>query len=270
MLNIVADDATRLDGRISLDAICREGAQRMLAAALEAEADAYVESFVDELDEAGCRLVVRNGHARARKVTTVAGAVKIEAPRVNDQRVEPTTGQRCGFKSAIVPPWARKSPKVTEVLPLLYLHGMSTGDFAPALNGFFGSAAGLSASAVGRLMASWQDEQRAFAARSLADRDFVGTVALGANRTILHRTPATFWCANRSGRPISVGANHLFRTPPQTGRRRGRSMQQCRQEHPQSAEIPRVAAQRRRCSRQRARVAPMLPTGMSSAVPRSA
>jgi len=173
MLNIVADDATRLDGRVSLDVICREGAQRMLAAALEAEADAYIESFADELDDDGRRLVVRNGHARPRDVVTVAGAVEITAPRVNDQRVEPATGQRCGFKSSIVPPWARKSPKVTEVLPLLYLHGMSTGDFSPALEGFFGSAAGLSASAVGRLMASWQDEYRAFAARSLADRDFV-------------------------------------------------------------------------------------------------
>jgi putative transposase len=173
MLNIVADDATRMDGRISLDAICREGAQRMLAAALEAEADAYIESFAGELDDAGHRLVVRNGHARARNVVTVAGAVGVAAPRINDQRVEPATGERCGFKSAIVPPWARKSPKVTEVLPLLYLHGMSTGDFSPALEGFFGTAAGLSASAVGRLMASWQDEHRAFAKRSLADRDFV-------------------------------------------------------------------------------------------------
>ena len=173
MLNIVADEVSRTDGRLSLDEICREGAQRMLAAALEAEADAYVESFVDELDGDGRRLVVRNGHARARRVTTVAGAVEIEAPRVNDQRVDAETGQRCGFRSSIVPPWARKSPKVTEVLPLLYLHGMSTGDFAPALNGFFGTAVGLSASAVGRLMASWQDEHRAFAKRSLADRDFV-------------------------------------------------------------------------------------------------
>jgi transposase-like protein len=171
MLNIVAEDATRLDGRVSLDRICREGAQRMLAAALEAEADSYVESFAGELDDDGHRLVVRNGHARARKVVTVAGAVEITAPRVNDQRVEPSTGERCGFRSSIVPPWARKSPKVTEVLPLLYLHGLSTGDFSPALEGFFGTAAGLSASAVGRLMAGWQDEHRVFAARSLADRE---------------------------------------------------------------------------------------------------
>jgi transposase-like protein len=161
---------------LSLDEICRQGAQRMLGAALEAEAGAYVESFVDELDGDGHRLVVRNGHARARQVTTVAGAVEVTAPRVNDQRVDAESGERCGFKSSIVPPWARKSPKVTEVtevLPLLYLHGMSTGDFSPALEGFFGNAAGLSASTVGRLTESWQDEHRAFAKRSLADRDFV-------------------------------------------------------------------------------------------------
>jgi len=176
VLNVVAEDVSRTDGRLSLDEICRQGAQRMLGAALEAEAGAYVESFVDELDGDGHRLVVRNGHARARQVTTVAGAVEVTAPRVNDQRVDAESGERCGFKSSIVPPWARKSPKVTEVtevLPLLYLHGMSTGDFSPALEGFFGNAAGLSASTVGRLTESWQDEHRAFAKRSLADRDFV-------------------------------------------------------------------------------------------------
>jgi putative transposase len=159
--------------RSTLDDICREGARRMLASALELEADLYCESLADHVDDDGHRLVVRNGHARARKVTTVAGAVEVTAPRVNDQRVDPETGERQQFKSSIVPPWARKSPKVTEVLPLLYLHGLSTGDFAPALEQFFGSSAGLSASAVGRLMESWQQEARDFSKRSLADKDFV-------------------------------------------------------------------------------------------------
>jgi hypothetical protein len=141
----------------------------MLAAALEAEADAYIAELVGELDEHGRRLVTRNGHARPRSITTVAGAVDIEAPRVNDRRVDPATGAKAGFKSSTVPPWCRKSPKVVEVLPLLYLHGLSTGDFVPALEGFFGSAAGLSASVVTRLTAQWQGEHRAFMARSLSD-----------------------------------------------------------------------------------------------------
>ncbi|MDP9336203.1 MAG: IS256 family transposase [Actinomycetota bacterium] len=173
MLKVAADEAAGMDGRGSLDEICREGARRMLAAALEAEADAYVEAFADEVDDADHRLVVRNGHARPRTITTVAGAIGVEVPRVNDKRVDVESGERMGFKSAIVPPWCRKSPKVTEVLPLLYLHGMSTGDFVPALEGFFGSPAGLSASAITRLTSQWQDEHRQFSARSLKAADFV-------------------------------------------------------------------------------------------------
>lgn len=173
MSNIAELKASDAHERSTLDEICREGARRMLASALELEVDLYVEALADHVDEHGHRLVVRNGHARARKVTTVAGAVQIRAPRVNDQRIDAETGERCQFKSSIVPPWCRKSPKVTEVLPLLYLHGLSTGDFAPALEQFFGSSAGLSASAIGRLMESWQEEARQFAECSLADRDYV-------------------------------------------------------------------------------------------------
>ena len=173
MLNVVAEEAARTELGASLDEICREGARRMLAAALEAEADGYIEALAGEVGEDGSRLVVRNGHAIARTVTTVAGGIEIRAPRVDDGRIDPVTGERQGFKSSIVPPWCRKSPKVTEVLPLLYLHGMSSGDFVPALEEFFGSAAGLSASVITRLTTQWQDEQRAFMNQSLADRDFV-------------------------------------------------------------------------------------------------
>ncbi len=173
MLKVVADEAARTELSGSLDEICREGARRMLAAALEAEADGYIEALAEQVDESGRRLVVRNGHAIPRTVTTVAGGIEIRAPRINDQRVDPETGERQQFKSQVVPPWCRKSPKVTEVLPLLYLHGMSSGDFVPALEGFFGSAAGLSASVITRLTTQWQDEQRAFMNRSLKDCDFV-------------------------------------------------------------------------------------------------
>jgi transposase-like protein len=173
MLSVVNNDEAGAEGRFGLDEICREGARTMLAAALEAEVEAYLAELGDERDENGHCLVTRNGHARQRKVQTVAGAVEIEAPRVNDKRVDEETGKKAQFRSVIVPPWCRRSPKVTEVLPLLYLHGLSTGDFAPALEGFFGSAAGLSASVITRLTTAWQDEHRAFMARNLADRDYV-------------------------------------------------------------------------------------------------
>ena len=81
--------------------------------------------------------------------------------------------QRKRFSSAILPPWARKTPRITEVLPLLYLHGLSTGDFVPALGQFLGSSAGLSAAVITRLTQQWQAEQRAFAARDLSGVDYV-------------------------------------------------------------------------------------------------
>jgi putative transposase len=181
MLKIVADESTGEELVSTLDEICREGARRMLAAALELEADEYIAARQEQLDELGRRLVVRNGHARARTITTAAGALEVRAPRVNDKGVDPDSGERARFKSSLVPPWCRKSPKVSEVLPLLYLHGLSTGDFAPALGEFFGSAAGLSPSVVTRLTAQWQDEQRAFMARDLSERDFVYVWADGVH-----------------------------------------------------------------------------------------
>jgi len=145
----------------------------MLAAALEAEVDAYVAELAEHRDGRGRRLVVRNGHHQPREVSTAAGAVPVQQPRVNDKRIDAETGDRVRFSSAILPAWARKSPQVAEVLPLLYLHGLSSGDFAPALTQFLGSAAGLSAATVTRLTAQWQDDAQAFGKRSLADTDYV-------------------------------------------------------------------------------------------------
>jgi putative transposase len=173
MLKVVADGAVREDLAASLDEIVREGARRMLAAALEDEVAAYIAAHAVERDEAGRRLVVRNGHARPRQVTTAAGAVEVTAPRVNDKRTDPATGGRMRFSSTILPPWCRKSPKVTEVLPLLYLHGLSCKDFVPALEGFFGTGAGMSASAITRLTEAWQEEYRRFAERDLSGADYV-------------------------------------------------------------------------------------------------
>jgi transposase-like protein len=130
---------------LDLDEIACQGAQKMLACALEAEVDAYVRAARSERDENGRALVVRNGYARSRQVMCGSGAIEVRAPRVNDKRVHQESGQRMRFRSAILPPYMRRSPKVTEVLPLLYLHGLSSGDFAPALKEFFGNQAGLSA-----------------------------------------------------------------------------------------------------------------------------
>jgi len=173
MLSVVADEQTRAELRMDLDELAREGARRMLAAALEAEVNDYLAAYAAERDEGGRRLVVRNGHARQREVLTAAGAIPVRAPRVDDRRIDPQTGERARFRSMILPPWCRRSPKVAEVLPLLYLHGLSTGDFVPALKAFFGSGAGLSAAAVGRLLTSWQADYQAFCQRDLADRDYV-------------------------------------------------------------------------------------------------
>ena len=117
--------------------------------------------------------MVRNGYHHSREVLTSAGAIEVTVPRVNDKRTDPATYERMRFSSAILPPWARKTPKITEVLPLLYLHGLSSGDFVPALGQFLGSSAGLSASVVTRLTETWQAEQRAFAARDLSQVDYV-------------------------------------------------------------------------------------------------
>jgi putative transposase len=156
-----------------LDELVRGGARQMLAAALQAEIAAYVDQFADVVDEHGHRLVVRNGSHQQRDVVTGAGAVTVTAPRVNDKRVDPETGVRQRFSSKILPAWARKSPKVAEVLPLLYLHGLSSLDFAPALEQFLGSGSGLSASTVTRLTTQWQEEAKAFAVRDLSQVDFV-------------------------------------------------------------------------------------------------
>lgn len=175
MLKIVTNDAERDDLRLALDELVAEGARRMLLAALEAEVADYVERHQDLRDEEGHRLVVRNGKAPARTLLTGAGALRIEAPRVHDRRDERR------FSSYILPRYARRSPKVSDVLPVLYLRGLSTGDFAPALSEFFGSAAGLSASTITRLLETWSAEYEAFGRRDLQATDYVYVWADGVH-----------------------------------------------------------------------------------------
>ncbi|MFF3957640.1 IS256 family transposase [Streptomyces sp. NPDC001890] len=148
---------------------------------MEAEVNQYIAELAAERDERGHRLVVRNGHHRPRTVVTAAGPVEVTAPRVNDRRVDEETGERQRFSSKILAPWCRKSPKVSEVLPLLYLHGLSSGDFVPALEQFLGSAAGLSPATVTRLTKQWSEDHAVFQERDLSDRDFVYAWADGVH-----------------------------------------------------------------------------------------
>jgi putative transposase len=157
---------------LTLDDLAREGARRMIAAALAVEVDDYVVRHQGERDQDGLALVVRNGCAQPRKVTVGSGTMEIRAPRVNDKRI--VEGKRQRFTSRILPPYVRRSPKVDAVLPLLYLHGLSSGDFQEALPVLLGDdAAGLSPSTVTRLTLMWREEYAAWKKRSLADRDYV-------------------------------------------------------------------------------------------------
>ena len=189
MLKIVPDsdeanqNGANPSGESVLDALARDGARQMLAAALQAEVAAYVDAAADEVDADGHRLVVRNGHHEPREVTTAAGAVPVRAPRVNDKRTD-EAGERRRFASAILPAWARKSPQVAEVLPLLYLHGLSSNDFAPALEQFLGTSAGLSPATITRLTSQWQDDATAFNNRSLAGTDYVYVWVDGIHLTV--------------------------------------------------------------------------------------
>jgi putative transposase len=171
MRRIHQDQEAREGFMLDLDEIARAGARRMLAEALEAEVEAYVEAARDERDERGRALVVRNGYANKREILLGAGSVALKAPRVNDKRMD-ADGNRRRFSSALVPPYMRKSPKVAQVLPLLYLHGLSSGDFLPALEEFFGTGTGLSAATITRLAEQWQAERESFMVRDLSERDY--------------------------------------------------------------------------------------------------
>jgi len=141
-----------------LTGILREGAQRLLAQAVEAEVEAYIEAHKTLRDERGRRLVVRNGYKDERELQTGVGPVKVRQPRVNDRRIG-EDGQRMRFTSSILPPYLRRTKSIEELIPWLYLKGVSTGDFSEALMALLGAGApGLSAATVVRLKKVWQRE----------------------------------------------------------------------------------------------------------------
>jgi len=159
--------------RTTLDELLRRGALKMLHEALEAEVDEYVRRHREARDERGRAQVVRNGKAPARQLVTGSGTLPVRAPRVNDRRVD-ADGQRHRFTSQILPSYMRRAPKVTEVLPILYLRGLSTGDFQAALPVLLGEdATGLSPTTITRLTASWEGEYHGWRRRDLHEVDYV-------------------------------------------------------------------------------------------------
>lgn len=162
-------DDVRTEIHSTIDDLVRRGAQRMLEAALQAEVENYLQRHSQERDENGHALVVRNGRSQERTVQCAAGAIQIKAPRVHDKRA----GQK--FSSHILPPYMRKTPRLEEAVPILYLRGLSTGDFQEALSALLGeeAIAGFSATTVTRLLSVWQDEYKAWRKRPLRYKQYV-------------------------------------------------------------------------------------------------
>ena len=170
MLKITTNDTNGTNPEInqSLDDMAREGARRMIADALELEVEEYLSRVQHLRDERGQAAAVRNGKARERTILMGAGSIKIRAPRLHDRR----EGER--FTSKLLPPYMRRSPRLEEALPVLYLRGLSTGDFSEGLEALLGpKAAGLSATTINRLLKVWQDEYRAWRKRSLKGKEYV-------------------------------------------------------------------------------------------------
>ena len=169
----IHNESVSISSRDILTEILRQGAQEMLAQAINNEVAEYIHAASDLRDDQGHRLVVRNGYLPARTIRTGVGPVKIRQPRVNDKRTN-ENGQRIRFSSSILPPYLRRTRSIDELIPWLYLKGVSTGDFTDALQALLGpDAPGLSATNIVRLKASWQQEWAAWSKRSLADKHYV-------------------------------------------------------------------------------------------------
>jgi transposase-like protein len=157
-----------------LTELAREGARRMLAEALKAEADAFVASFADEQLEDGRQRIVRHGFGPERKIQTGIGALDVQRPKVRDRMATADPAERIRFTSNILPKWARRSVSLDALLPVLYLKGISTGDFQDALAAIIGpDAPNLSPSVISRLTAGWQAQYDTWVRRDLSARNYV-------------------------------------------------------------------------------------------------
>jgi putative transposase len=169
-------------GQDVLTEVLRDGARRMLAQAVAAEVAAWIADHAHLKDQAGHKQVVRNGHLPERTIPTGLGPIEVQQPRVRDRR---PADQREAFASAILPPYLRKTRSLEELIPWLYLKGISTGDFSEALQALVGpEAPGLSATTITRLKAVWEGEHQAWARRSLAGKHYVYVWADGVHFNI--------------------------------------------------------------------------------------
>lgn len=156
-----------------LDEILKKGALEMLCKALEMEVEGYMARHRETRDDRGHALVSRNGYGKERRITTGAGELKIRAPRVNDKRVD-EDGQRRRFKSSIIPPYLRRTKNMEELFPVLYLKGISTGDFSEALECLLGKdVIGISANNITRLKRVWETEYAEWNHRDLSEKRYV-------------------------------------------------------------------------------------------------
>lgn len=176
------------DQRSPLDEIVRQGAQKMLQTAINAEVDQFLLEHGSKTDEAGRRLVVRNGHLPARELATGAGMLEIQQPRARDN--DPDKSQRVRFTPNIIPQYMRRSPSLEELIPVLYLLGVSTGDFSEALEALLGGKPeGFSANTVVRLKEKWTGEHEAWSQRRLDDKHFVYVWADGIHVNVRLEDP---------------------------------------------------------------------------------
>jgi transposase-like protein len=170
------------ESRDVLSDVLRQGAQQMLAQAIEAEVTEWIETHAAVRDEQGHRQVVRNGHLPARTITTGVGPVEVRQPRVHDRRRGEDAQQ---FHSKILPPYLRKAKSIEELIPWLYLKGISTGDFSEALAALVGpDCPGLSATTVTRMKTVWETEYEAWHKRDLSGKQYVYVWADGVHFNI--------------------------------------------------------------------------------------
>lgn len=157
---------------IPLDEIVRRGAQKMLEKALEVEVDSFIERYQYVLDDEGRRLVVRNGYSPERKIVTGAGRLSVKTPRVDDRVLKQFGEVR--FSSNLIPRYLRRSRKIDELIPVLYLKGISTGDFTEALEALLGKEViGFSPEQIVRLKDVWKSEYEDWKKRDLAKNRYV-------------------------------------------------------------------------------------------------
>jgi putative transposase len=152
--------------------ILRNGARKLLAQAFETEIEIFISQYKDLKDELGRQRIVRNGHLPEREIQTGIGAVSVKVPRTRDRHHQTT--KRIRFSSSILPPYLRKTKSMEQLIPWLYLKGISTGDFSDALAALVGKdAPGLSAPTISRLKTIWQQDLQVWQKRDLSDRHYV-------------------------------------------------------------------------------------------------